>query len=355
MDKVYIRSRYLGGTVEIVAVAVIVTLSLVPVAGQTADISTLPQTAWGTPDLQGVWDFRSLTPFERPADLGGQETLTDEDAATAIAEANENWRKIQDGSVEMPTGSYNEAWYDATGVAEDRRSSLIVEPSDGRIPHVTRAAAKRQADIARTRRGLLAHDVSYGGWVEEIGPGHLAVRCIVGFNSGPPMTPSAYNNNVQLFQTENHIVLLNEMVHSARIIPLDGREHLDLRIRQQMGDSRGHWEDDALVVETKNFLRGTGFLGGQTDMHLRLVERFSRVSPETLLYEATLDDTTVWSRPWTFQLAMQRNDQPLYEYACHEGNYGLYNILAGAREEENAMEIAASKWETQLSESEGSR
>ena len=355
MDQVHIRSRHRGGGNEVVVVAAIIMLSLVPVAGQTADISILPQTAWGAPDLQGVWDFRSLTPFERPAELDGQETLTDEDAATVIAEANENWRRIQDGSVEMPTGSYNEAWYDATGVAEDRRTSLVVQPSDGRIPHVTQAEADRQADIARNRRGLLMHDVSYGGWLEEIGPGHLAVRCIVGFNSGPPMTPSAYNNNVQLFQTENHIVLLNEMVHSARIIPLDGREHLDRRIRQQMGDSRGHWEDDTLVVESKNFLRGTGFLGGQTDLHLRLIERFTRVAPETLLYEATLDDTTVWSRPWTFELAMQRNDQPLYEYACHEGNYGLYNILAGAREAEKAMELAVSKWETQLSESEGSK
>ena len=144
----------------------------------------------------GVWDFRSLTPLERPAELAGKETLTDEEAASAIAEANENWRRVHDGSTAMPTGSYNEAWYDTTGVAEDRRTSLITEPLDGRVPPLTPAEAERRAEVARIRRGLLLHDLTYGGWVEDIGPGHLVVRCLVGFNSGPPMTPSAYNNNV---------------------------------------------------------------------------------------------------------------------------------------------------------------
>ena len=141
---------------------------------------------------------------------------------------------------------------------------------------------------------------------------------------------------MQLFQTEDHVVLLNEMVHSTRVIPLDGRERSG--IPQQMGDSRGHWDGDTLVVETTDFLRGTGFLGGLTDTHLRLVERFTRISAQTLLYEATLDDPTVWPVPWTFQLLMQQSADPLYEYACHEGNYGLYNILAGAREAERAMQ-----------------
>ena len=248
-------------------------LTPVTVAAQTAEYSTLPQTPWGGPDLQGVWDFRSLTPFERPAELAGKEILTDEDAASVIEEANQNWRSIQEGSDEMPTGSHNEAWYDVTGVVEDRRTSLIVEPRDGRVPPLTPAAAKRRVGVERIRRGLRAHEVTYGGWVEDIGPGHLTVRCIVGFNSGPPMTPSAYNNNVQLFQTEDYVVLLNEMVHNARIIPLDGRAHLDRSIRQQTGDSRGRWEGDSLVVETTNFVRGTGFQSGQTDAHLRLIER----------------------------------------------------------------------------------
>ena len=329
-----------------VMVGVVATLMTMAgsVAAQTGDQSSPPRTVWGTPDLGGVWDFRSLTPFERPTALAGKAVLTQEEAASVIADANENWREIQDGNEAMPTGSYNEAWYDATGVADDRRTSLVVNPSDGRVPSLVAGEARRQADVVRTRRGLGSHELTYGGWVEDIGPGHLAVRCIVGFNAGPPMTPSAYNNNVQVFHTKDHLVLLNEMIHSVRIIPLDARPSLDDGIRQQMGDSRGRWEGDTLVVETTNFLRETGFLGGRHHAtHLRLVERFSRVSPETLRYEATLDDPTVWSRPWAFQLLMQQTDQPLYEYACHEGNYGLPNILSGTREAERVMEEAASR------------
>ena len=318
------------------ALAAVAALAPAVAAAQTADDSAVPRTAWGAPDLAGVWDFRSLTPFERPGNLAGKTTLTDEDAAVVLEEAAETWRQIQEGSEAMPTGSYNEAWYDATGVAEDRRTSLIVDPPDGRVPALTAAAQKRQAEMAMERRGLGLHELTYGGWVADMGPGHLAVRCIVGFNSGPPMQPSAYNNNMQLFQTEDHVVLLNEMVHSTRVVPLDGGERSG--IPQQMGDSRGRWDGDTLVVETTNFLRGTGFLGGLTSTNLRLVERFTRVSPQTLLYEATLDDPTVWPVSWTFELLMQQSADPLYEYACHEGNYGLYNILAGAREAERAME-----------------
>ena len=318
------------------ALAAVAALAPAVAAAQTADDSAVPRTAWGAPDLAGVWDFRSLTPFERPGNLAGKTTLTDEDAAVVLEEAAETWRQIQEGSEAMPTGSYNEAWYDATGVAEDRRTSLIVDPPDGRVPALTAAAQKRQAEMAMERRGLGLHELTYGGWVADMGPGHLAVRCIVGFNSGPPMQPSAYNNNMQLFQTEDHVVLLNEMVHSTRVVPLEGGERSG--IPQQMGDSRGRWDGDTLVVETTNFLRGTGFLGGLTSTNLRLVERFTRVSPQTLLYEATLDDPTVWPVSWTFELLMQQSADPLYEYACHEGNYGLYNILAGAREAERAME-----------------
>ena len=145
------------------------------------------------------------------------------------------------------------------------------------------------------------------------------------------MTPAGYNQNVQVFQTPDHVVLYNEMVHNARIIPLDGRDHLDAGIRQWVGDSRGYWEGDTLVVETVNFLRETTFRGGQSDENLHLTERFTRVSAGTLMYEVTVDDPTVWTRPWTYQLPMRKSDEPLFEYACHEGNYGLYNILAIAQ------------------------
>jgi hypothetical protein len=153
------------------------------------------------------------------------------------------------------------------------------------------------------------------------------------------MTPGGYNQNVQLFQTPDQVVLLNEMNHSFRVIPLDGRAYAGLP--QWTGESRGRWDGDTLVVETTNFLRETSFAQGQTDTHLRLTERFTRTSPQTLMYEATVDDPTVWIKPWTYEIPMQWNEQPLYEYACHEGNYGLYNILAGARAEEAEAEAAA--------------
>ena len=179
--------------------------------------------------------------------------------------------------------------------------------------------------------------------VEDFGTDGLQVRCIVGFNSGPPMTPGGYNQNVQLFQTADYVVLLNEMVHNSRIVPLDGRAHLDQSIRQWTGDSRGHWDGDTLVIKTTNFLQETGFRRGRSDSHLTLTERFTLVSPETLVYEVTVDNPTVWARPWTYQIPMARNDQPLYEYACHEGNYGIYNMLAGARAAEEAAKKAGSK------------
>ena len=152
------------------------------------------------------------------------------------------------------------------------------------------------------------------------------------------MTPGAYNNNVQVFQTEDTVALLNEMNHNFRIIPLDGRPTVG--VAQWTGESHGRWDGDTLVVETTNFMRETSFQRGTSDEHLRLVERFTRVSPGTLLYEATIDDPTVWSQVWSYEIPMQLNDQPVYEYACHEGNYGLYNILAGARAEEAAAEAA---------------
>jgi hypothetical protein len=324
------------GTLLMVAAATLLFMLVGTASAQTRNASPAPRTAWGDPDLRGIWDFRSLTPFERPVEFGEKKELSEEEAAEAIEAANETWRGIQDGNEAMPTGSYNEAWYDVTGVAQDRRTSLIVSPADGRIPSLTASEMRRQEEIARERQGLGAHEVSNGGFVEELGPGHLAVRCIVGFSSGPPMTPSAYNNNVQVFQTRAHVALLNEMIHTVRIIPLGERPAHD--IRQQLGASHGYWDGDTLVVETSNFLREIGFMASHNLKNLRLVERFTRVSPQTLMYEATVNDPTVWTSDWKYQLYMQQSDAPIYEYACHEGNYGLPNILAGAREAERTME-----------------
>ena len=327
--------RYLAAVFAVIGA---VALTPMVAAAQSAEP---PRTPWGAPDLQGVWDFRSITPMERPAALEGKEFLTEEEAANLEQEAvDRNARLLNAPAQRAPVltslearpdgkpGFYNNFWLDeGTKIVGTRRTSLIVDPPEGKIPPLTPASQEQQAATAEARRGVLFHQPTPGGGVEDLGPGGLQLRCITGFNAGPPMTPGGYNNNVQLFQTADYVALLNEMNHNFRIIPLDGPAHVDLR--QWTGDSRGHWEGETLVVETTNFLRETSFLLGQSDAQLRLVERFTRVSPQTLMYEATIDDPTVWSRPWTFQVPMELNDQPLYEYACHEGNYGLTNILAG--------------------------
>ena len=336
----------------VVLCAVIAGVALAPTFA-AAQSTEAPRTPWGAPDLQGVWDFRSLTPLERPAALADQAFLTEEEAASleqaAIDRNAELWNRearrtvaganVDRGEDGQP-GFYNNFWLDGgTAPVETRRTSLIVDPPNGRIPPLTRAAAARRAAIERERRGINRHAPTPGGFVEDLGPNALQLRCITGFNSGPPMTPGGYNQNVQLFQTPDQVVLLNEMNHNFRVIPLDGRPNSG--IPQWTGESRGHWDGDTLVVETTSFLRETSFAQGQTDAHLKLTERFTRLSHQTLMYEATIDDPTVWVTPWTYEIPMQWNEQPLYEYACHEGNYGLYNILAGARAEEAEAEAAA--------------
>ncbi len=339
------RHRYF-----LAVLAVVVVLAPAFAAAQS---TASPRTPWGAPDLQGVWDFRSITPLERPDELADKEFLTEEEATSLEQEAVERNSRLLSRPAETTTaggsvdsradgspGFYNNFWLDrGTKTVGTRRTSLIVDPPNGKIPAMTQAAAKRKDTMAMARRGISTHEPTPGGWVDDLGANGLQLRCITGFNSGPPMTPGGYNQNVQLFQTSSYVALLNEMNHNFRIIPLDGRTPAG--IPQWTGDSRGHWEDDTLVVETTNFLRETSFRAGVTDTHLRLIERFTRVSPETLLYEATIDDPTVWSTPWTYEIPMQWNEQPVYEYACHEGNYGLYNILAGARAEEAAAEAAS--------------
>ncbi|MCY4506494.1 MAG: hypothetical protein OXG35_05990, partial [Acidobacteria bacterium] len=241
----------------------------------------------GAPDLQGVWDFRSLTPMERPEELADDESFSPEQAAEFAAETIRQRSRDADTSVRVVP--YNDFLSGAGPAGATGPTALLVVP-----------------------------------------PGGLQVRCILGFNSGPPMAPSAYNNNLQVFQTEDTVVLFAEMNHEARVVPLDGRAHLTDSVRQWTGDSRGRWDGDTLVVETRNFLRETNFQRGATTPNLTLTERLTRVDADTLRYDVTVDDPTVWTRPWTYSVPMQRNPQPVYEYACHEGNYGLYNILAGA-------------------------
>ena len=321
-----------------IAVAVVVLLPNAAAGQDRTDGSggrAAPVTPWGDPDLQGIWDFRTITPMERPAELAGKAVLTAEEAADF--EARENRRLNRDlvdpevgGAIYPPASEggvvpYNEFWYDrGNALVEDRRTSLIVDPPDGRIPPLTAAAAARTA-----ARSEYLRDHPADSWHDR----SLGDRCILGFNAGPPMVPSAYNNNVQLLQTPDHVVILNEMVHNARIVPLDGRPHGT--IRQWVGDSRAHWEDATLVVETRGFGDLVGFRGGAT-ANLQVVERFTLVGADRLRYEFTLEDPQTWTRPWTAVVPMKRTPGPMYEYACHEGNYAMDGILGGARAEERA-------------------
>ena len=321
------------------AVAAAVTWTPAGAGAQTETSGAAPRTAWGAPDLQGVWDFRSLTPMERPEELAEEARFSPEQAAAFAAETIR--RRSRDADTSDRVVPYNDFWFDEGTAVTTERTSLVVDPPDGRIPPLVPEAAERQTALRAAREGVASHEPTPGGWVEDLGANGLQLRCITGFNSGPPMTPGGYNNNVQIFQTPDHVALLNEMNHNVRVVPLDGRPAIG--IPQWTGDSRGRWEGGTLVVETANFLRETSFRAGATGAGLRLTERFTRVSPGILLYEATVDDSAVWSRPWTYEVPMQWNDQPVFEYACHEGNYGLYNILAGARAAEAAAAAAASK------------
>jgi hypothetical protein len=344
-------SHRLLSSASVPTVIAVALLAPVPVAAQPASSQapsaakawTPPRTADGKPDLQGVWDYRTITPMERPVALGTKAFFTDEEAAKY--EQQENSKQNRDlidpkvGGLNYPAGGvvpYNEFWYDrGDKVVGTKRTSLIVDPPNGRFPPYTpegEAKAKRRAEIGRQEQ--FGHPVA-DSWEDR----PLGERCIMGSNAGPPMTPGPYNNNVQLFQTPDNVVLVNEMIHEARVIPMDGRPHL--QIRQWKGDSRGHWEGDTLVIDTTNFKRETSLPGSSAAMHL--TERFTRTGPDSLLYEFTVDDPSTWTKPWTAALPMSRIDVPVYEYACHEGNYAMTGILAGARADEKAAAEAAKK------------
>ena len=290
-----------------------------------------PRTAWGAPNLQGVWDFRTLTPLERPRDLGDKAFLTAEELAereqAAVDRNLEVWeREARQTEAGDNVGGYNNFWMD-NGTRVIERTSLIMDPSNGRLPETTEAAQERRRN-------------SPGSFTVEFPESYTDLstydRCILGFNAGPPITPAAYNQNVQIFQTPDHLVVLTEMVHTARIIPLQGEPHLDDSVGQWSGDSRGRWEGDTLVVETKNFDAIRGWRA--TTDNMMLVERFRRGDEGTLEYEFTVTDPETWTSPWTANLPMVRNDLPMFEYACHEGNYSMPQMLGGARTLEEGSE-----------------
>jgi len=285
------------------------------------------RTPWGHPDIQGVWNFATPTPLERPAALGDKAVYTDEEFRAFEREAapltqgaggdrdQRNANPVID--VEL---AYNEAWSERGQPL--RRTSLITDPPDGRIPLRADVQGRLRAAPSQAEQGRRGSD----SWLDR----SLWERCIT--RSGLPRVPGTYNNNVQIIQTRDTVVLLYEMIHEARIIPLNGGPHLNPRIQQWLGDARGRWEGNTLVVETTNFTDKTPFNGAGA--HMRLVERFTPTAPTRIDYRFTVEDESTFTRSWSAELPFRRIRGPIYEYACHEGNYGLLNLLAGARAQE---------------------
>jgi len=313
----------------VLALAVVIaSVFLVPSPAAAQD-----KTPWGDPDLQGVWDFRTLTPLERPAELAEKEVFTPEEAAQFEATRLAEIEGLDDAVPRDIIGNYNQFWFDrGTTIVGTRRTSRIVDPPDGRLPALTPEAERRGASpealrVAQANRGV----VPPASW-EDMDSGD---RCIHHSKAGPPINPGAYNNNLQLFQAPGYVAILVEQIHDVRVIALDGRPHLGSGIPQWMGDSRGRWEGEVLVVETTNF-NGKHERAGKPDMlsssaQMSLVERFTRTDAGTLLYEYTVTDPATWAESWTAQTTMTKNPDQIFEYACHEGNYSMPVRLAGAR------------------------
>lgn len=305
-------------------------LIVVFAAGLSASVvgQGLPRTPDNQPDLQGIWTNATITPLERPPELAGKAFFTPEEAAVyekQVRARNNADRRDVNPDADLAVG-YNDFWWDrGTSVVSTLRTSLIVDPPDGRIPALTPEAQKRAAARAEARR------LHPADGPEDLS---LADRCIA--RPGPPMLPAGYNNNHQIVQTPEYVMILSEMMHDARIIPLSPRPHLPNSVRQWFGDPRGRWEGNTLVVETTNFTNKTNFRGAGENM--RLTERFTRVAPDTLLYQFTVDDPESFQRPWSGEIPMKRVEGPIIEYACHEGNYSMVNTLGAARAAEQAAE-----------------
>jgi hypothetical protein len=297
---------------------------------------TPPRMADGHPDLQGFWTNNTYTPLERPRNVS-KEFFTREEALELEKKATE------EETEQTVPGTVADVHYDFTQFSLDRnqsahalnlRTSIIVDPVDGKLPPLTAEGQKRAA-----QRAELAKRV--GRW-DSAQSNDLDDRCIIFQGAGPPMLPQGYNSNYQIVQTPGYVMILFEMAHDTRIIPLDGRPHVSRNIRQWTGDSRGHWEGDTLVIETSNF-NGKNPLRGSSE-NLRVVERFTRVDADTIQYKFTVEDESTWTRPWTGEIPLRKTIGPLFEHACHEGNYGLYNTLVGARlEEKKAAEETAKR------------
>ncbi len=323
---------------RLVLVGVVLASVSVSLSAQTqtrgAATWTPPRTSDGRPDLQGLWTTQTFTPLQRPERYAGKEFLTEEEAAefarlvggdgvdplagNLFAASDEERRKR---ITQTDPTHYNNAVWLATPTRKalsSLRTSLIVDPADGRLPPVTPEGQQRAA-AQRKNAGFDSH---------ENRP--LQERCVVWTHEGPPMMPPPYNDVLRIVQTPGQVIVLRELsTNLPRIIPTDGTPHLPARLRQWAGDSRGRWEGDTLVVETTNFNEKTAFQGSTTSLHV--VERFTRVSQDRIDYRFTVQDPATWTRPWSAEVPIVRTDGRPYEYGCHEGNYGIINILNGAR------------------------
>jgi len=314
--------------------SILAILLALPLAAQTKTQTvrtwTAPRTPDGQPDLQGVWSNPTITPFERPAEFAGKATLTEKEAAELEARAAK--ARVDGPPKEGDPGSYNQAWFDSgTKVVSTRQTSLVVDPPDGRVPVKPSAEAKRDFDLAHAA----------DSWE------YMSVwdRCITrGVPAG--MFPAGYNNSYQILQTPGYVVIFYEMIHETRIIPVDGRPHLPASVRQWNGDSRGHWEGNTLVVDTTNY-NGKGWIatsaatgrikGIPQSESLHVVERFTRADKNTILYRVTINDSNVYTQPWTLAIPLSREENyKIYEYACHEGNHAIENVLGAGRSAEAA-------------------
>lgn len=336
-----------------------------PAAAKSAGYEP-PRNSLGQPDLQGIWDFRTLTPLERPKELGNKAVFTKEEQAAFKSQAidvldvdkGRDESDVTDTNTDVE-GAYNNFWFDyGTSMNEDRRTSLIIDPENGRLPALTKEAVARMKQ--NHLRNYPVRDILSIGLVGFLPEGPetlgLSERCLLSFNAGPPLTPSAYNNNLRIIQAPKHVVIFTEMIHDARIVPIDGSSHLPTEMTKWTGDSRGHWDGDTLVVETTNFTGKTptfqmpinlvdpslnGVVG--TSENFTLVERFTRTSDSVVVYEYTVTDPSTFTKPFTVAIPLKASDSQLFEYACHEGNHGAAGMLSGARQEEkeNAAKLKA--------------
>lgn len=312
-------------------------LLIAPLPAWAAADYEVPRTQWGLPDLEGVWNFSSDVPIQRPEQFGERQFLTEDETAAAKAQ------RFRLGAADAPTRSasgveafYNDSIWMENVQGEGRvRTSLIVFPLNGRIPELAEGIINNPGGEKETAGHRPVRFVI--GGIGRDGPEDrgLSERCLVGFNAGPPLSPSVYNNNLQIIQNRDHVVILTEMIHDARIVPLSDLPPLDEDLGLWSGDSRGHWDGDTLIVVTRNFNGLTqSFDGFGTSKNKVLTERFTRVGPQTINYEFTIEDPSTFTEKLTAIVPLTNVDAQLYEYACHEGNYGMANMLRGARRKE---------------------